>query len=252
MVGSPARRPGPAIVTDVTTSSHSRSAIAVIPARGGSKRIPRKNIRVMNGRPLIAWAIDTALASGEFSHVVVSTDDEEIAGIAVDSGASVPFMRPASLADDVASTVSVIAHAVGQLQKQGFAGDLACCIYPAALLVTPDDLLQARARLLASPRHYASTIVSYGHPIQRALDVGPDGALTFVDPAAAAMRTQDLAPRWHDAGQFYWGRVGAWLAETAILPNSIGYELPAHRAVDIDTEDDWLRAERLHAAALGL
>jgi N-acylneuraminate cytidylyltransferase len=236
----------------VTSSSNSRSSVAVIPARGGSKRIPRKNIRVMNGRPLIAWAIETALASDAFSDVVVSTDDDEIAGIARDSGASVPFMRPAALADDVASTVSVVAHAVDHLREDGVDIDLACCIYPASILVTPDDLRRAREVLLASSRDYVSTIVRYGHPIQRALDVGADGALSVVDPTAAASRTQDLPPRWHDAGQFYWGRVAAWRDEIAILPNSVGYELPAHRAVDIDTEDDWLRAERLHAVALGL
>ncbi len=206
----------------------------------------------MNGRPLIAWAIDIALGSGEFSDVVVSTDDEEIAAISRQCGASVPFMRPASLANDVTSTVSVVAHAVEQVRAIGLDVDLACCVYPASILVTPDDLRHARTRLLASAREYSSTIVRYGHPIQRAVEVGPDGTLTFIDPTAAASRTQDLPPRWHDAGQFYWGRIAAWRDETPILPNSVGYELPAHRAVDIDIEDDWLRAERLHAAVLGL
>jgi len=235
----------------VTFPFQSRSAIAIIPARGGSKRIPRKNIRLMNGRPLIAWAIEIALASDEFSDVVVSTDDEEIAEIAKAFGASVPFIRPAHLADDFASTVSVVAHALEYSQARGIDGGLACCIYPASILITADDIRGTRAALLASQREYASTIVRYGHPIQRALDIDPDGALSFVDATAASRRTQDLPPRWHDAGQFYWGRVGAWRDATAILPNSVGYELPAHRAIDIDTEDDWLRAERLHAVTLG-
>lgn len=181
----------------------------------------------------------------------MSTDDDEIATVARRLGASVPFVRPARLSDDVASTVSVVAHAVEHLRSRGDEFDVVCCIYPAAILVTADDLRGARDALLGSSRDYASTVVRYGHPIQRALDVGSNGALTFVDPSAAALRTQELPPRWHDAGQFYWGRVGAWLDETAILPNSVAYELPAHRAVDIDTEDDWLRAERLHAVALG-
>ena len=239
-----------AIVADVASTSSLPSSVAVIPARGGSKRIPRKNIRPMNGRPLIAWAIDTVLTSAEFSDVVVSTDDDEIAEIARTLGASVPFARPAELSDDSASTVSVVAHAVGHLQGQGHEFDLVCCIYPAAILVTADDLRGARAALLASSHDYASTVVRFGHPIQRALDLGADGALRFVDPEAAAQRTQDLPPRWHDAGQFYWGRAGAWRQATPILPNAVGYELPSHRAVDIDTEDDWQRAERLQAVAL--
>ncbi len=208
-------------------------------------------MRMMNGRPLIVWAIETALASGEFSDVLVSTDDDEIAAVARAAGASVPFVRPAELSDDVASTVSVVAHAVEHLRRRGDEFDLACCIYPAAILVTADDLRGARAALLASSHDYASTIVRFGHPIQRALDLDADGALRFVDPQAAAQRTQDLPPRWHDAGQFYWGRAGAWRKAAPILPNSVGYELPSHRAVDIDTEDDWLRAERLQAVALG-
>ncbi len=234
----------------MTSSSTARSSLAVIPARGGSKRIPRKNIRVMNGRPLIVWAIESARACGEFSDIVVSTDDDEIAGIARECGASVPFMRSTELADDFASTVSVVADAVERMQALGFAGDLVCCIYPAAILVTPTDLEGARALLDHSDRPYAATIVRYPHPIQRAFEVGPHGELTFVDPTGAAQRSQDLPPRWHDAGQFYWGRVDAWRAMTAILPNAVGYQLPADRAVDIDTEDDWLRAERLHATAI--
>lgn len=205
----------------------------------------------MNGRPLIAWAIGTALASGEFSDVVVSTDDDEIAEIARALGASVPFVRPAELSDDTASTVSVVAHAVGHLHDQGLEFGLVCCIYPAAILITADDLRGAREALLDSSHDYASTVVRFGHPIQRALDLDADGSVRFIDPEAAAQRTQDLPPRWHDGGQFYWGRAEAWRGATPILPNSVGYELPSHRAVDIDTEDDWLRAERLQAVALG-
>lgn len=204
----------------------------------------------MNGRPLIAWAIDTARACGEFADIVVSTDDDEIADIARECGASVPFTRPAELADDFASTASVVADAVERMQALGFAGDLVCCVYPAAILVRPGDIAGARKLLSASDRAYSSTIVRYPHPIQRALELHPDGSLEFVDPANASQRTQDLPPRWHDAGQFYWGRVDAWRAMTAILPNSVGYQLPQDRAVDIDTEEDWLRAQRLHATTL--
>lgn len=204
----------------------------------------------MNGRPLIAWAIDTARACGEFADIVVSTDDDEIAGVARECGASVPFMRNAELADDFTSTVSVVADAMERMQALGFAGDLVCCIYPAAILVRADDIAGARELLTSSNRAYSSTIVRYAHPIERALELQPNGKLVFVDPLGAGRRTQDLPTRWHDAGQFYWGHVDAWRAMTAILPNSVGFPLPQNRAVDIDTEEDWVRAERLHADTL--
>lgn len=225
-------------------------ALAVIPARGGSKRIPRKNVRDMSGRPLISWAIDIALASGQFDEVVVSTDDDEIATIAESSGASVPFRRPASLADDHASTASVIAHAASHMRERGLVADLVCCLYPAAIFVTTDDLVGARQLLEAATRPYAAAVVPYPHPIQRALQLGTEGELTPVDPEGLAKRTQDLPARWHDAGQFYWGRASAWLAGQPILPNAVGYPLAVGAVVDIDTEDDWLLAERLHGARL--
>ncbi|MDP1878025.1 MAG: pseudaminic acid cytidylyltransferase [Actinomycetota bacterium] len=224
--------------------------LAVIPARGGSKRIPRKNIRAMSGRPLMAWAIETALASGEFDEVTVSTDDDEIARIAESIGATVPFRRPAALADDHASTASVIAHATSEMRRQGLAPDLVCCLYPAAIFVTADDLAGARRLLETSTRPYAAAVVRYSHPIQRALALDEGGELTPVDPEGLAMRTQDLPSRWHDAGQFYWGRTDAWVAGQPILPNAVGYPLAEGSVVDIDTEEDWRVAERLHSVKL--
>ncbi len=225
-----------------------QDSIAIIPARRGSKRIPLKNVRTMNGRPLIAWAIDVALATGEFSEVIVSTDDEEIAKIAHANGASVPFLRPEALADDFTPTLDVVAHALREMQSLGFSGDLLCCIYPAAVLIDPCDIKESRSLLLRSTRDYCAAVLPYGHPIQRAMTLGTNGELTIEDSDAAMQRTQDLPPRWHDAGQFYWGRVDAWDAGLPILPNAVGYEIDAKRAIDIDTEDDWIRAEILHAA----
>ncbi len=203
----------------------------------------------MNGRPLIAWAIEVARSAGEFAHVVVSTDDEEIAEIAKAHGASVPFLRPADLADDYTPTIDVVAHALHEMQGRGFSGDLLCCIYPAAILIDPSDISESRSLLVESDANYCAAVLRYAHPIQRAMILGARGDLTFADPDAAAKRTQDLPPRWHDAGQFYWGRVAAWGAELPILPNAVGYEIGAGRAVDIDTEGDWVRAELLHAAS---
>lgn len=222
----------------------SGARVAVIPARGGSKRVPRKNVRTLDGRPLIAWTIDTCLASSCFDRVVVSTDDAEVADIASTSGAEVPFLRDASISDDHTPLAPVMADAVRRLELDST--DAVCCVYPTSIGLQPGDL-RAGAELLAedgSP--YVVAVVRYAHPIQRALVLADDGTLTMADPALALTRTQDLEPRWHDAGQFVWGRAAAWLDETPVLTAARGIEIPAWRVVDLDTEDDWARAELVH------
>lgn len=226
------------------------TAFAVIPARGGSKRLPRKNIRPMSGRPLIEWAIDLARDSALFDEVVVSTDDPQIAEIALAAGASVPFERPAELSNDTASTGAVVAHAVSEIQGRGFTGEYVCCIYPASIFVSASDLVDALGLLKDSDRDYAATLVRYQHPIQRALDMDSQHRVTAVDALGAAQRTQDLPPRWHDAGQFYWGRTRSWLNQIPVLPNAVGYELNASEVQDIDDEADWQRAQFIHAIRL--
>jgi len=234
----------------VSRKPNSADALAVIPARGGSKRLPRKNIRQMSGRPLIEWAIELALDSNLFESVIVSTDDQEIAKIALAAGAAVPFERPAELSNDSASTGSVVAHAVREMQGHGFAGEFVCCIYPASIFVNECDLANSRLLLERSDRDYAATLVRYQHPIQRALDMDSQQRVTAVDPRGAAYRTQDLSPRWHDAGQFYWGRTQSWLDQIPVLPNSVGYELNATEVQDIDDEVDWQRAQIIHTQHL--
>ena len=222
-------------------------ALAVIPARGGSKRIPRKNIRPMSGKPLIQWTIETALNSNVFSDVMVSTDDAEIAEIARAAGASIPLLRPAELAEDSTTTGEVMAHAVEFMMNNGFVGSDVCCLYPSAIFITGDDLVRSR-ELLGPEDHYVMSVVEYPHPIQRALRIGSDDVLTPVDPETALLRTQDLDPRFHDAGQFYWGKARAWAHMQTVWNSVKGYRLPAGSVVDIDTEADWLLAERIHAA----
>jgi len=234
----------------VSRKPNSADALAVIPARGGSKRLPRKNIRTMSGRPLIEWAIELALASDLFVEVVVSTDDRAIADIARAVGASVPFERPSELSTDTASTGSVVRHAVSEMQVRGFKGTHVCCIYPAAIFVSTADLADARLLLEGSDRDYVATLVRYQHPIQRALDMDSQFRIDAIDPQGAAQRTQDLPTRWHDAGQFYWGRTQSWLDEIPILPNSVGYELCATEVQDIDNESDWQRAQIIHTQHL--
>ena len=229
-----------------------RDAIAVIPARGGSQRIPRKNIRPISGRPLIEWTIEMAGASGIFSEVVVSTDDEEIAQIATAAGALVPFVRPAELASDTASTQAVMSHAVTALKDQGFRNSDVCCIYPGAIFVSGEDLAAARELLGESSGddHYVMSVVAYPHPIQRALRIDSQDFITPINSDVVQSRTQDLEPRWHDAGQFYWGKADAWQKMEPVLASAKAYVLSSSSVVDIDTEDDWLLAERLHAAYL--
>lgn len=226
------------------------TAIAIIPARGGSKRVPRKNIKAFHGRPMIAYSIQAALESGLFTRVVVSTDDAEIAEVARSWGAEVPFLRPAELADDHAGTVEVIQHAVAALREQGEDFAYACCLYATAPFVTPADLARGLEILEGHPdKAYAFTVTDYASPVQRALRLRPDGGVESLYPEFYETRSQDLEPAFHDAGQFYWGRTEAW-AQGAPLhaPHSLPIRLPRHRVQDIDTAEDWRRAEVMFAA----
>jgi N-acylneuraminate cytidylyltransferase len=222
--------------------------IAVIPARGGSKRIPGKNIRQFAGRPMLAWSIDAARRSGLFDRIIVSTDDPRVADVALASGAEVPFVRPAKLADDHAGTAPVIAHAVAAL---GGARTVraACCIYPCAPFLSADDLLLALRMLNDGNAAFVYPVCKYPHPVQRAMRRRPDGTLAFLQPEAELVRTQDLEETFHDAAQFYWGRAEAWLSGARMHSGAIGLPIPAWRVVDIDLPEDWTRAELLFRAA---
>lgn len=219
--------------------------IAVIPARGGSKRIPRKNIRPFCGRPMIAWSIAAAHESGCFDRIIVSTDDDEIAAIAEAHGADVPFRRPADLADDHTPTAPVIAHAV-RWQQVTAPVERACCIYATAPMLRPSDLRAGRMAMTAASSAYAFSVTSYAYPIQRALVLDRQGRVGMLQPQYAETRSQDLVDAWHDAGQFYWGRTDAWLADLPIFDtDSVAVPLPRARVQDIDTLEDWDQAELL-------
>lgn len=220
--------------------------ICVIPARGGSKRIPRKNIKMFQGKPIIAWSIATAQSSGLFAHVVVSTDDEEIAETARSLGAETPFMRPVELADDMAGTVPAIAHAVRACEELGWVADNFCCIYPCAPFIREDDLLTGLKILEESGKDYVYPVVEYAHPVQRAMLRSELGEMSFLNPECELARTQDLPKTYHDAGQFYWGTSSAWKALKRMHSGGIGLVIPHWRSVDIDSADDWQRAELLH------
>ena len=221
--------------------------VCVIPARGGSKRIPRKNVRDFCGMPMIAYSIIAAQRSNLFDAVVVSTEDEEISQIATKYGASLPFKRPESLADDFANTSAVMAHAVKALSEQSWKLHAVCCLYATAPFVEPDDLRAAYSKLMELDIDYVFSVTSYAYPIQRALRIAKDGRVEMFDTQHMATRSQDLEPAYHDAAQFYWGRKEAWEMNTPIFSDrSLPLVLPRNRVQDIDNMEDWVQAESMH------
>jgi pseudaminic acid cytidylyltransferase len=218
--------------------------IAVIPARGGSKRIPRKNIRPFGGQPIIAWSISAAQQSGCFDRIVVSTDDDEIAQVARFHGAQVPFMRPSEISNDHAATIPVIAHAIAWQNANGEQVSDACCIYPTAPFVQAQDLQKGLMILQENDADYVMTVTSFAFPIQRALRITPEKRVQMFQPQHACTRSQDLEESWHDAGQFYWGKASSWLENKPIFSsNSSPLILSRERVQDIDTSEDWKVAE---------
>ncbi|NDW20664.1 pseudaminic acid cytidylyltransferase [Alteromonas hispanica] len=223
--------------------------IAIIPARGGSKRIPRKNIKPFCGKPMIAHAIDNALRSEHIQRVVVSTDDEEIANIAIEYGADVPFMRPAALADDYTGTAPVVRHAISMLLEDGWTLDNCACIYATSPLLSSQLIDTCIEKLKKSDDlEYVFTAARFSFPIQRALLQMPDGGVTAFDKIAITKRSQDLETTYHDAGQLYCGHYSRWLDEKSQVfgLQSRMVVLPDHLVQDIDTEADWKRAELLY------
>ncbi|MDP1604343.1 MAG: pseudaminic acid cytidylyltransferase [Legionella sp.] len=225
--------------------------IAIIPARGGSKRIPRKNIKPFYGKPMIAWSIEAAIASGVFDHIIVSTDDAEIAEIAVQWGAEVPFIRPESLSNDYAGTVEVIAHATEWAQNQGWHLDAVCCIYATAPFLEPEDIKRGLNDLNSGDWAYAFSVTDFAAPIFRAFKQTQNGGLEMFFPEHFPTRSQDLPEAFHDAGQFYWGKPGAWLGGKKVFDrHSKPVHVPRFRVQDIDNQADWERAQLLASSLL--
>jgi pseudaminic acid cytidylyltransferase len=220
------------------------SSVAIITARGGSKRIPRKNIKPFHGKPIIAYPIETALQSGLFDLVMVSTDDEEIAGIAQQYGAEVPFYRSAATSDDYAGTGAVLTEVLEQLKGIGRSFDYACCLYPTAPFISVRSLEES-FRLLQE-KNYASVfpVCAFSFPILRSLKMNPDGRVEMNFPENFAKRSQDLPPAYHDAGQFYWADVKAFEQDPKLYTaNSGAIVLSELEVQDIDNETDWALAE---------
>ena len=217
--------------------------IAVIPARGGSKRIPRKNIKDFYGKPLIAYSIEAALASKLFDKVVVSTDDEEVANIAKDYGAEVPFVRPRELSDDFTVTQDVINHTLQWFKEHGESFDYVCTIYATAPLLQPKFLIKGYQKLKVSNATHAFSATSMPFPIQRTFKVNSDGRCEMFTPEYYLSRSQDLEEAYQDAGQFYFTKLNAKSTDIMFGQDSIPIILPRYFVQDIDTLEDWHRAE---------
>ena len=220
--------------------------LCVIPARGGSKRIPRKNIKEFCGKPMIAWSIRAAISSECFDRIIVSTDDEEIADISRTYGADVPFIRSAGLSDDQTVLQSVIVDAIERHNHDGKSATEVCCIYATAPMIQAADIKKGLDVLMASRADYAISVTSYAFPIQRAIWITDQQRVQMFQPEHLNSRSQDLKEAWHDAGQFVWGNASAWLSgKTAMGTAAAPVVLPRYRVQDIDSWEDWQHAEAL-------
>ena len=220
--------------------------IAIIPARGGSKRIPRKNIRIFSGKPIIAWPIIAAKSSNIFDKVIVSTDDDEIAEVSRNNGAEIPFIRPKELSDDFTGTIPVIKHAINFLNKNSSKVENVCCIYATAPFVEEKYLLEGFKELKKNDVEYTFSVTSFPFPIQRAIRISENNRTEMIFPENFNKRSQDFDEIYHDAGQFYWGKSSAWLEDKVLFANhSIPIKIPRYKVQDIDNEEDWIRAENM-------
>ncbi len=223
--------------------------LCIIPARGGSKRIPRKNIKEFCGKPIIAYSIEAAIASGLFSDVIVSTDDAEIAEAASEWGASVPFLRPKELSDDFTGTTPVIAHAINELKNMGREYESVCCIYATAPFVSAENIKLGFQKLENSDKKFAFSVCAFEAPVFRSFELLGDDSVQMFWPENFQKRSQDLPRAYFDAAQFYWGKPEAFIQNLQLFaPHSIGIELPRHIVQDIDTPEDWMRAEYMYQA----
>lgn len=212
---------------------------AIIPARGGSKRIPNKNIQRINSTPLIALTIRNLMDANIFQSIFVSTDSEEIREISIEYGASCPFMRPANISDDFTPTIDVVKHAlrnIADIENE----DIVFCVYPTSVLITSSIYRSAMTTFLRRPQKnfFLATIAEYSHPIQRAIKLEENSKINFIHPHYMGTRTQDLDKRYFDAGQFYVGEKSLWLKSNTVFSNAFGFEIPLKSFIDIDSPED--------------
>lgn len=218
--------------------------LAIIPARGGSRRIKNKNIKLFFNKPIIYWSIKAAKQSKLFDKIIVSTDSKKIANICKKYNIEIPFLRPKTLSNDKVSTIKVIKHALIWFKKKGVFFDRVCCIYPASPFISKKIIKKALKLLKIKRKSFAFTVSSYPHPIQRALKIKKNGYLKPVWPSNVNIRSQKFENRYHDAGQFYWGTFDSFMKnKNFFIKNSIPIYIPRYLCHDIDTLEDWKKAE---------
>jgi pseudaminic acid cytidylyltransferase len=221
--------------------------LCVIPARGGSKRIPRKNIKSFRGQAIIGYSIKTALESKCFDQVIVSTDDSEIAEVAESFGAAIPFIRPVELADDYTETLIVVKHAIDWFDEQSNPPTEVCCLYATAPFVTVDTIRNAYEQFKLSKAEYCFPVTTFSFSIQRAIKITPEKRIEMFYPEFLKIRSQDLEESYHDAGQFYWGKAQAFKKQKPLFSkDAFPYIMPRYLVQDIDTEEDWKRSELMY------
>jgi len=220
--------------------------LAIIPARGGSKRIPRKNIKEFCGKPIIGWSIEAAIKCECFDTILVSTDDEEIAEISLSYGAQCPFIRPSELSDDYTTTMDVVRHAIEWVCRREDKASEVCCLYPTAPFVSVKSLQQGLDILMETDSDFVIPVTTYAFPIQRAVLISSSNQVEMFNPDQFNTRSQDLVEAYHDAGQFYWGKAAAWIEKETIFSGvSTPLILPRYEVQDIDTLEDWVYAEKM-------
>lgn len=223
------------------------NTVAIIPARGGSKRIPKKNIKIFGGKPIIAYSIQVAKETNLFNKIILSTDSEEIAEIGMSYGAVVPFIRPSELSDDITSTSEVLIHALNWLCEHDKSYPYFCCIYATSPFLKKDYLIKGFDILKKNKVTSVFSVTSFSYPIFRALKINSDNRLEMFWPEHLHSRSNDLPNAYHDAGQFYWGKAEAFKKQKPLFSEcATPYELPGYRVQDIDTLDDWTRAELMY------
>ncbi len=220
-------------------------SIAIIPARGGSKRIYKKNIKNFCGRPIIEWVFKAVKSSKLFDYIIVSTEDEEIKKLAIKNNILVPFKRPLHLSDDYSGTIDVMSHAVKCLKKKGITSNNICCVYPTAVTLSKYDLVKSYKEFLRKKYDYIFSAVEYDHPIQRAFYLNKKNKIKMFEPGKVLKkRSQDYVKSYHDVGQFYWGTFNAWKTKKKIYSKKSSiYVIPSYRTIDINYKDDWKKAE---------
>ena len=225
--------------------------IAIIPARGGSQRIPKKNIREFFGKPIIAWSIEAAKKCKLFDRIIVSTDNHEIASIAKQHGADVPYMRPKHLADEYTGTNAVVKDVIQNIHKNGEQISYVCCIYATAPFISSKYLIKAYQDLINQKKSYAFSVTTYSFPVQRSFVINKSNEIENLFPDMTLSRSQDLQEVYHDAGQFYWGLADAFLNDLPVFSgHSIPITLPRYLVQDIDTIEDWKQAELMFESYL--